>query len=391
MRVTPIWLLLLTSVVALANPAGLLSVGAADTSGCVPVGAWVDPASGGRRDDVIATFAKRSVVLLGETHDDAEHHRWQLHTIAALYSHRPDMVLGFEMFPRHVQPVLDRWSKGELNEAALLREVDWPQIWGTSADLYLPLFHFARMHRLPMLALNVDRARNRGAAAQGGARAPSATREVVGDPAAASSSYRDRLLETFRQHPAGGETASADSEQFARFVAAQLLWDRAMAEAIIGAQRDGRRPLVVGIVGSGHVEYGDGIVHQLAALGLDDVATALPWRADADCPARDPKIADALFGVSPPVATRTSPPRLGVTVSAVETGVRVEGVAAQSIAEAIGLRMGDVIENAAGVGVRQPADLVAIVRRQAPGTWLPLSVRRGEEGFEMVARFPAER
>ncbi len=383
MRATPICLLLLAAGLTLTNPAGPPGLRAAESDGCMRVGAWVYPASGDQRDDVIATFAKRRVVLLGETHDDAEHHRWQLHTIAALFAHQPDMVLGFEMFPRRVQPVLDRWSTGELNEAAFLREVDWPQIWGTSADLYLPLFHFARMHRLPMLALNVDRATNRGTA--------SAEREGVGDPAPASSSYRDRLFDTFRNHPAGGETASAASEQFARFVAAQLLWDRAMAEAIVGTQRDGRRPLVVGIVGSGHVEYGDGIVHQLAALGLDDVATALPWRADAACPARDPKIADALFGVSSPATTRTPRPRLGVTVSAAASGVRVEGVAAQSIAEATGLQVGDLIENAAGVGVRQPADLVAIVRRQAPGTWLPLSVRRGEEGFEIVARFPAER
>ena len=391
MRVTPTCLLLIASGLALANPAGPLDLRAAESGACVPAGTWVHPTSGEQRDDVIATFAKRGVVFLGETHDDAEHHRWQLHTIAALFSHQPDMVLGFEMFPRRVQPVLDRWSKGELNEAAFLREVDWPQIWGTSADLYLPLFHFARMHRLPMLALNVDRATNRRVAAQGLARVPSAEREGVGDPAPASSSYRDRLFETFRNHPPDGETAGADSEQFARFVAAQLLWDRAMAEAIVGARRDGRRPLVVAIVGSGHVEYGEGVVHQLTALGLDDVATALPWRAGTACPARDPKIADALFGVSPPAAARTPRPRLGVTVSAAETGVRVEGVAAQSIAEATGLQVGDVIENAAGVGVRRPTDLVAIVRRQAPGTWLPLSVRRGEEGFEMVARFPAER
>jgi S1-C subfamily serine protease len=80
-----------------------------------------------------------------------------------------------------------------------------------------------------------------------------------------------------------------------------------------------------------------------------------------------------------------------VVVSAAKTGVRIERVVSQSIAEAMGLEVGDVIEDAAGVGVRRPADLVAVIRRQAPGTWLPLSVRRGEQAFEMVARFPAER
>ena len=33
-------------------------------------------------------------------------------------------------------------------------------------------------------------------------------------------------------------------------------------------------------------------------------------------------------------------------------------------------------------------DLIDIVQRQAPGTWLPLTVRRGEDSHEIVARFP---
>ena len=278
----------------------LLGVRATASGRRVAVGAWVYPGSNAKPDDVLVALAKRGVVLLGESHDEVEHHRWQLHTIAALFGHRPDMVLGFEMFPRRVQPVLDRWSKGELDETTFLREVDWPQIWGIADELYLPLFHFARMHRLPMLALNVDRATNRRVAGQGFAAVPNSQREGVGDPVPASSSYRDRLFEWFKKHPGAGHDAQAAAEPFERFVRAQLFWDRAMAEAIAGARRDGRRPLVVGVMGSGHVEYGDGVPHQLAALGVNDVMTALPWCADTAYPIHDPPIADVLFGVAPP-------------------------------------------------------------------------------------------
>ncbi len=185
MRPASIGLSLLAACLTLAS----LGSGVRADPGCVPVGAWVAP-GGARTDEVPAALAKRAVVLLGESHDDAEHHRWQLHTIAAMYSRRPDMVLGFEMFPRRVQPVLDRWSKGELGEAAFLRELDWPEIWGHDAELYLPLFHFARMHRLPMLALNVDRATARRVAAAGVAAVPPAEREGVGEPGPASAEYR---------------------------------------------------------------------------------------------------------------------------------------------------------------------------------------------------------
>jgi uncharacterized iron-regulated protein len=382
----PIRFLPVAFALMLASPVELFGANASSREGCVPVGAWIHPGSGERRDDALVTLARRAVVLLGESHDEAEHHRWQLHTVAALISHRPDMVLGFEMFPRRLQPVLDRWSKGELDEAAFLREVDWPEIWGMDAGLYLPLFHFARMHRLPMVALNVDRATSRGVAAQG-LGIPIAEREGVGDPAAAFSSYRDRLFEVFKTHPTGGEGARADSEQFQRFVDAQLFSDRAMAEAMAGARGDGS--LVVGIMGQGHVEYRSGVAHQLAALGVHEVATALPWPVNAECRRPDPEIADAVFGVAAPTQTR-APPRLGVVVSLAEAGVRIDRVMPQSIAEATGLQVGDVIENAARIAIRRPADLVAVIRRQAPGTWLPLQVRRGEQSSEMLARFPAE-
>ncbi len=291
--------LLATSLVA-GGAAGPLDARAAAPSRRVPVGGWIDPARGERRDDALAALAARSVVLLGEQHHEAEHHRWQLHTIAAVFGRRPGMVLGFEMFPRRVQPVLDRWSRGELDEAAFLGEVDWPRVWGFASELYLPLFHFARMHRLPMLALNVDRATNRRVAAQGFAATPSADREGVGDPAPASPPYRARLFEWFKRHPGAGEDPRMDGEPFERFVRGQLFWDRAMAEAIAGAGREPAGPLVVAVLGAGHVEYGDGVARQLADLGVDDVASALPWRADADTPVGRPPIADLIFGVAPP-------------------------------------------------------------------------------------------
>ena len=390
MRATQISLILITALLSLGSPVELTGAHAAEARVCVPAGAWVVRGSNVKQENVLKKLARHDVVLLGESHDEAEHHRWQLHTIAALYAYQPDMVLGFEMFPRSVQPVLDRWTKGELDEATFLREVDWQQSWGSEPALYMPLFHFARMHRLPMLALNIDREKSRRIA-QRGLAALGSEREGVGDPAPASSSYRDRLFEWFKTHPDEGAEPNANSERFSHFVEAQIFWDRAMAEAIAGALRNKPRPLVVGIMGRGHVEYGDGVVHQLAALRVNDVATALPWNSGTDCSPPDPKIANLLFGLAPPAVTRAPPPRLGVVVGPAENGVKIEQVVPQSVAEAATLQAGDVIDTAAGVSVRRPADLIAIVKRQAPGTWLPLSVRRGETTMEIVARFPAER
>jgi len=258
----------------------------------VRLGAWFDVRRRSRCDDAVAVLSSKSIVLLGETHDDPAHHRWQLDTLGALFGRRRAITLGFEMFPRRVQPAIGRWCAGELDEPGFLSAVDWPQIWGVDPDLYLPLLRFAKANRLPIIALNIDAETRRRVAAEGFAGVPRGEREAVGEPAPASERYRQRLLTWFERHP-----GAADPARFERFVRAQQFWDRAMAEAIAASRRGREQRLVVGIMGSGHVEFGDGVPHQLAALGESDLATALPWPADGECPTGDPPVADYLFGV----------------------------------------------------------------------------------------------
>ena len=44
----------------------------------------------------------------------------------------------------------------------------------------------------------------------------------------------------------------------------------------------------------------------------------------------------------------------------------------------------------AGREVLRNADVLAAIGRQAPGTWLPMRVRRGSSELELVAKFPAQ-
>jgi S1-C subfamily serine protease len=81
-------------------------------------------------------------------------------------------------------------------------------------------------------------------------------------------------------------------------------------------------------------------------------------------------------------------PRLGVELVQGEGAPRVNRVVGNSVAEAAGLKAGDHVVRAAGVEMRSPDDLVDVIGRQAPGTWLPLSVRRDGQEIEVVAKFP---
>ena len=123
---------------------------------CVIPGVALLPGENNKQESLVQAmnrFRDRSMILLGEHHDNEEHHRWQLQMISGLYGQNPNIALGFEMFPRSVQPVLDRWLEGELDEETFLKQVKWGEYWSFDAKLYMPMFHFARMNHIPMHAL----------------------------------------------------------------------------------------------------------------------------------------------------------------------------------------------------------------------------------------------
>lgn len=222
--------------------------------------------------DPTAGAIPRPVTLLGEAHDNAADHAWQLATIEHLYALQPDMVLGFEMFPRSAQPVLDRWVDGGLTEADFLARSNWQAYWGFPPELYLPIFRFARDHRIPMRALNVSHRLVHLTGQQGWVAMPAAMREGVGNPAPPSPAYRKSLAEVMSGH--GGP---AMSPQFLEhFIDAQLVWDRAMAEAIATQLASEPRRPIVALMGAGHLEDRAGVPHQLDALGAPPSLVLIP-------------------------------------------------------------------------------------------------------------------
>ena len=382
---------------------------------CASIGAWIEPATGARMayDQLIASAAEKPVVMLGEVHPNVEHHRWQLAVISALHGRHPDMVLGFEAFPRAVQPVLDRWISGELSEEAFLREANWSKNWGFDPALYLPMFHFARLHRVPMIALNVERDFISRVRDEGLVTIPVAERRGLTEPKPPSDAYLASLEKTFSQHlelrddteeGAEGQSAGSndgdtddapatirDDPRFQRFVKVQTTWDRAMAQALAEAAAPEDAPLVVGVLGSGHLERGFGVPYQLQDLGVDDGTVLLPVAPAESCESYDDEVADALF-IAPQlsqVAAAPQGPKLGVMIETADERVRVLNVMEGSVAEAADIRDGDAILEAAGRELAETSDLIGIVQQQAPGTWLPLAIERDGERLEVVAKFPA--
>jgi uncharacterized iron-regulated protein len=364
------------------------------TSACGQPGQWLLPPAATSQSsppslappELLDRLAGVPVVLLGERHDRADDHHWQLDVLTALHQRHPDLAIGFEMFPRRLQGVLDQWVAGRLTEAEFLQQTDWNTTWGFDAKLYLPLFRFAREHHLPMLALNVDRELVRQVRAAGWEGAPVYQREGVGHPAPPAPTYMTELKMAFESHPAWkGDDPTAS---FNHFVEAQTVWDRAMAEAIARYRHDHPATQVVSVLGAGHIRNGYGVPHQLQALGADYSAKLMTLPSDHDCAELTPGVADAVYLIPPQADEHVPPPRLGVGLGTAANGVLIEMVMPGSLAESSGLKKGDVVLQAAGAKVSGIEDVRSRVQQQPPGTWLPLSIERNGQEQEIVVRFP---
>ncbi len=269
--------------------APLLAACAATQPACVAPGRWVAPGTLHGLPDPVPAAQSRPVVLLGERHDSAADHGWELDTIRRLYAADPALVLGFEMFPRAAQPALDDWAGGRLSEAAFLQNTDWAHVWGFPPPLYMPIFRFARDHHIPMIALNVSRHLVHLTAQQGYSAVPQTDREGVGEPAPPSAGYRADLAEAMTGH--GGPAMTPVRLQ--HFIEAQLVWDRAMAEAIATQRASAPGRQVVAVIGAGHLEHHYGVPHQLDALGIPDALVLLPAHDVCAPPGRN--YADAVY------------------------------------------------------------------------------------------------
>ncbi len=371
----------------------LLGISAASCSGsqavpaaCGQPGQWRLPDTTQARTaearDVLERMARQQVVLLGEAHDSAEDHRWQLHTLTQLYTRQAahgDRLRDVPA-PRAASTRRSGWL-ARLSEEEFLQRSEWEKVWGFDARDYLPLFHFARMNRIPMLALNVERSLIEAVGKRGWDGVPEAQKEGVGKPVAPSETYRKQLRAVFDHHPAKerGETA------FPYFVEGQTTWDRAMAQVMAEHLQKAPESLVVGILGAGHVRHGHGVAHQLKALGVSQVGLLLTWDRGASCSELGADYADALYLVDAP---KSNPPRLGVATEQEKEGLRITQVMAGSVAESAGFKNGDVIIEVAGQPAKSILTLRSAIQRQSPGTWLPLKIRRDGKEMEIVARFP---
>ncbi|GAB2473853.1 hypothetical protein GCM10011375_25270 [Hymenobacter qilianensis] len=106
-------------------------------------------------DKMLKELAEADVVLFGEQHNDPIAHWLQLQVARDLAQRKAgQLVLGLEMFERDVQPFVEQYNTGELDDKAF-EEQSRP--WPNYATDYKPLLQLARQNKLRVVGTNVPR------------------------------------------------------------------------------------------------------------------------------------------------------------------------------------------------------------------------------------------
>ena len=104
-----------------------------------------------------ATLSKAGFVLLGEVHNNPDHHRLQARLIDGLVRNGRRPAVVFEMIPADMQAELDRYLQGGAVEASSLGKVlRWEERGWPAWAIYQPIAEAALPAKLPLLAGGLD-------------------------------------------------------------------------------------------------------------------------------------------------------------------------------------------------------------------------------------------
>lgn len=353
----------------------------------LPTGVYVSPAT------LLEHVRRPRVVFVGETHDNPASHRLQEDILMALAESNPGRVtLAMEMFTPAQQPVLDRWSAGELEEKEFLKQVGWYENWRMNFAYYRPLLEYCRAQRIPILALNVEKALKQKAGRMPFDALDPADQQRLpemdhGDP------YQRAMVEAvFSDHAMGGGMLEG-------FQRVQTLWDETMAANLADyLEKQGPAHQVVVVAGGNHVRYGFGIPRRM--FRRTPASYLLVGSTELEVP-EDKQ--DRLMDVVKP--DYPMPPyhflaftryedldnpgvKLGVMLDQADNGLLVKQVVPDSVAQHNDLQAGDLLIQIDQQTLSEPFDLIYELQQTRSGSSVELTLERNGERLRKIILFP---
>jgi uncharacterized iron-regulated protein len=293
---------------------------------------------------LLSDLEPSSVIFMGETHDQIEHHQNQVRILQGLIGKNRDIVVGMEMFEKSQQPILDQWTEGKLSEEEFLKEIKWEATWGMDYNLYKGILDEAKTRRLKVLCLNIERELVRRVGQQGIAGLSPEDRAKLPEMDLSDKDHRRYMASIYRNHHGGS------AKDFENFYEAQCLWDEAMAETLSRflLSGEGRGKTVLVIAGSGHVAFDFGIPKRLHRRTPSHYKTIIlkEWKKNVEGDFNVNKVSSPLahfLWITKPTPPEKKRPRIGVLLRETEDpkGIWMERVIPGSPAEKAGFLSGD--------------------------------------------------
>jgi uncharacterized iron-regulated protein len=209
-------------------------------------------------DAVVERLATARYVLLGEKHDNPDHHQIQAALVRSLLGTGRRPAVAFEMFTADQASAIARHLAAAPRDAAGLAEaVDWKHSGWPDWAYYRPIAQAALDAGVPLVAANLTPATVRSIARgeAGAVPAELASRYALDQPMqpAAQARLTTELADAHCGHLSAGRVEA--------MVLAQRARDAMLADSLLAADRDG----AVLIAGVGHVREDQGVPLYLRA------------------------------------------------------------------------------------------------------------------------------
>lgn len=233
-------------------------------SGCQHMAA-PPPVSGEIRDlrsgeiltaqQLLTRLSKPAQLIIGEQHDNADHHAVELWLLQALGERRPQGSLLLEMLTPDQQPKVDQVRHAVSPPADLPGALAWQDGWDW--NLYGPIVRFALSQPYPLLAANLDNKQIRDFYRQP---------PILQGPRSKAAPVKSTLLEQISDSHCG----LLPESQMPAMLAVQQQRDRRMAERLISAPA----PSLL-LAGAWHARKDVGVPLHVVDLGGTQAPTVL--------------------------------------------------------------------------------------------------------------------
>jgi uncharacterized iron-regulated protein len=205
------------------------------------------------RQDLAIRLAPADFVLLGERHDNPDHHLLQAEVLGSLIAAGRRPAVGFEMFGLDdATAVADHLAAAPYDAAGLGRAVNWNQRGWPDWKMYQPIVEVALAVKLRIVATNLPLATAKKMRSEGlAALKPRETRELGLDRPLSEPVRANMAADIADSH-----CGYASEESVTAMLGVQRARDAQMAQSLIAAgDSDG----AILVAGAGHVRNDYGI------------------------------------------------------------------------------------------------------------------------------------